>query len=117
MADPPKFFGGGCANMYYVYVLQSRENYKRYVGFTRRDVFTRLKEHNFASNQWTRTNRPFDLLFYEEYSNETFARKRERFLKSGRGREFLKKIFPRSSAGRASGCAEPEGRGKNFGRA
>ena len=90
--------------MCYVYVLQSKNNLKRYVGFTRRDVFVRLKEHNFASNQWTKANRPFVLLCYEEYSDENFAKKRERFLKSSNGREFLNNKFPRSSVGRASGC-------------
>jgi len=68
--------------MYYIYVLQSKKNNKRYVGFTARDVFIRLKEHNFASNQWTRENRPFELIFSEEYNDEAFARKRERFLKT-----------------------------------
>ena len=92
--------------MCYVYVLQSKKNFKRYIGFTKRDVFIRLKEHNFASNHWTKANRPFELLCYEEYNDKSFAKKREKFLKSGRGREFLNTKFPRSSVGRASGCAK-----------
>ena len=76
--------------MYYVYILKSRKNNKKYIGYTGRDIALRLKEHNAGCNEWTRLNRPFDLIYYEEYGDESFARKREKFLKSGHGRIFLK---------------------------
>ncbi len=80
--------------MYYVYVLQSKRNGKRYVGFTNKEPSKRLHEHNNGSNIFTRHNGPFELIYTEEHNDETFARKRERFLKSGNGREFLKRIAP-----------------------
>ena len=75
-----------------VYVLKSRRNGKRYVGCTSKRVEVRLKEHNSGSNQWTRQNGPFDLVYYEEFVCLKEARQRERFLKSGQGRKFLDKI-------------------------
>ena len=90
--------------MFRVYILQSKKNCKRYVGYTKKDVFTRLKEHNSGTNQWSRKNGPFDLLHYENFELKSLAVKREKFLKSGRGRQIIKNLFPCSSAGRASGC-------------
>ncbi len=53
----------------------------------------RLIEHNSGSNAFTRQNRPFVLIYTEEYSTKTEAIKREIFLKSGQGRKFLDKII------------------------
>ena len=75
--------------MYYVYVLKSLKNGKRYVGSTRLIPEERLKRHNWGSNKFTKANRPFVIIYREEFSNMTLARKRENFLKSGMGRRFL----------------------------
>lgn len=89
--------------MYYVYVLKSLKNKKRYVGYTSKNPQLRTKEHNAGLNQYTKGNRPFELMHSEEYDNEDFAIKRERFLKSGNGRRVLNRILdesrPRSSVG------------------
>lgn len=77
--------------MYFIYVLQSKKNGKKYVGFTGKTVEERLKEHNNGTNQFTRQNGPFELLFAESHADKTFAMKRERFLKSGHGRSYLKR--------------------------
>jgi putative endonuclease len=78
--------------MFYVYVLCSRKNKKRYIGFTSKDPNIRLEEHNRGTTAFTRSNRPFFLLYSELHDNESFARKRERYFKTGHGREYLKKI-------------------------
>ncbi len=75
--------------MYYIYVLRSLKNQKRYVGYTLKDVFQRLKEHNNHSSKWTKQNGPFRLIYFEEHNIKTEAIKRERFLKSGQGRKWL----------------------------
>ena len=49
----------------------------------------KLSEHNGGATRWTRQNRPFVLLYYEEYDDAKSARQRELFLKSGRGRQWL----------------------------
>ena len=77
--------------MYYVYVLKSLKNSKNYTGFTSKRPLERLGEHNKGVNAFTRYNGPFELIYSEEYNDKDFARKRERFLKTGHGRSFLKK--------------------------
>jgi putative endonuclease len=79
--------------MFTVYVLKSQRNGKRYVGYTSKSENVRLKEHNNGSNQFTRNNGPFALLHVERYDDKSEAIRRERFLKSGKGREFLDKIL------------------------
>jgi putative endonuclease len=75
--------------MYFVYVLRSLKNNKRYIGQTSKDVLKRLREHSRGCNKWTRENRPFRLIHEEEFSTRSEAIKRERFLKSGQGRKWL----------------------------
>ncbi len=80
--------------MFYVYVLKSLKNNKRYVGCTGKKPEMRLTEHNLGSNKWTRVNKPFRLIYREIYNNKTKALKREKFLKSGQGRKFLDHTIP-----------------------
>ena len=75
--------------IYFVYVLKSRKNGKRYYGFTRKDPTVRLLEHNLNKNDWTSKNGPFDLLYFEEFSSRKEALKREKYFKSAAGREWL----------------------------
>ena len=79
--------------MNYVYVLKSLKNNKRYVGHTVLLQEERLKQHNNGSNIWSKGNRPFELIYYEDYPEKAQAIKREMFLKSGSGRLFLDKIL------------------------
>lgn len=72
--------------MYFVYVLQSIKNRKKYVGFTEKDPKQRLIEHNNGSNSWTRDNGPFELMYYERFHCEKDAKSRELFYKTGIGR-------------------------------
>ena len=78
--------------MFTVYVLKSKKNGKRYVGYTSKEAEVRLHEHNTGSNKFTRQNKPFYLLYTEAYINKTEAIRREKFLKSGQGRKFLDQI-------------------------
>jgi len=78
--------------MFYVYVLKSEKNGKRYVGYTSQLPESRLKEHDHGSNDYTRRNKPFILIYSEKIENKTDAIKREKFLKSGQGRKFLDSI-------------------------
>jgi len=78
--------------MYYVYILQSQKNEKSYVGCTGKLPEIRLNEHNVGTNQWTKVNGPFKLIYYESYMCKTDALRREKFFKSGLGRK-LKEII------------------------
>ncbi len=75
--------------MYYVYALKSIKHNRIYIGFTI-NLKTRLKEHNSGKTKSTKFYRPWDLIYSEKLNSRDKARKREKILKSGSGREFLK---------------------------
>lgn len=83
---------------YYVYVLKSANNWRFYVGMTS-NIERRLKEHNAGYTKSTKAYRPWDLVFFETFSTRIEARQREKYLKSGIGKEYIKKEWSRSSAG------------------
>ena len=74
---------------YYVYVLKSLKDGKRYTGITN-DLERRMKDHNYGRNSSTKSRRPLVLEYSEIYRNKMEARQREKYLKSGIGRENLK---------------------------
>ncbi len=80
--------------MYTVYIIQSATTSKFYVGYTS-DIEKRLLGHNGAfgiSSMHTKRNSgPWKLAYREEYATKTEAIIREKFLKSGQGREWRKK--------------------------
>ena len=75
--------------MFNVYILRSRKNGKRYVGYTERNIEMRLAEHNRGQSHYTKRNGPFVLIYNEMYDTKQEALIREKFLKSGQGRKFL----------------------------
>jgi len=85
--------------MFYVYLLQSLKNRDLYVGYTK-NLEKRFIEHQKGKVLSTKGRRPLSLIYYEAYRSNKDARNREKFLKTGRGREFVKKniIYSRVSA-------------------
>ena len=75
--------------MYYAYVLRSKKDGDFYTGITK-DIERRLKEHNSGYQKSTKARRPFELILKEEFRTRIEARQREKHLKSGVGRNFLK---------------------------
>jgi len=78
--------------MYFVYVLHSVKLNKRYIGSTS-DLATRIHQHNSGKTRFTKGGIPWNIIYKEEYSTLGEARKRELFLKSGVGRQFLDKVL------------------------
>ena len=78
--------------LYYVYVIESKEGFK-YTGMTE-DLEERLEQHNDRTlSFWTKRGTNWKLIYKEEFDNKTEALKREKWLKTGVGREYLKKIL------------------------
>ena len=75
--------------MYSVYVIKSCKRSYIYVGMTN-CLSRRFKEHNVGKERTTRAYRPFDLIFSENYATRDEARLREKYLKSGCGKEYIK---------------------------
>lgn len=80
--------------MYYVYVLQSKKDKRWYTGFTA-DLRKRFKEHNTNKQGFTKNRGPFELIYYEACNNEQDAKSREKYLKSGMGKRYLKNRLKR----------------------
>ncbi|MBI2612195.1 GIY-YIG nuclease family protein [Candidatus Kaiserbacteria bacterium] len=74
----------------YVYVLQSKRDRKRYIGYTT-DLRSRYREHVDGAVPSTAPRRPLELIYYEACLARSDARRRERYLKSTNGRKFLSK--------------------------
>ena len=88
---PTSFFHLIFLIMYTVYVLYSRAFDTCYVGYTS-DLPSRLLSHNeLGTSNWTKRYRPWELIYKEEYSTKRAAVQREKELKSGVGREFIRK--------------------------
>ena len=75
--------------MFFVYVLRSQRDGTLYIGLTQ-DVARRLQQHNRGHERSTRAKRPFALLLSEGFETREAARAREKYHKSGFGREILK---------------------------
>ena len=79
--------------MKYVYLLQSIPHPdRRYVGLTS-DLKKRLAAHNAGQSSHTAKFRPWTLVGYLAFSDETKAEAFEKYLKSGSGRAFANKRF------------------------
>ena len=78
--------------MYYVYTLFSKRYHELYKGFTN-DLDKRWKEHKKGLVASTRDKRPLDLIFYEAYKNKEDALNREKYFKTGWGRNYLRNIL------------------------
>jgi len=78
-------------SMWVAYVMQSEVDLGFYIGMTS-DLERRLREHNAGSNHSTRPRRPFRVVYVEQCDSRSRAREREKYLKSGIGREFIKRV-------------------------
>jgi putative endonuclease len=73
----------------HVYVLYSESFRKIYIGYTS-NLEKRVQSHNsLATKGWTIKFRPWVLFRTEEFVDKKSALKRERELKSAKGREFI----------------------------
>ena len=78
--------------MYFVYAIKSIRYNRIYVGLTG-NLDTRLKQHNSGMTKSTKFFRPWTLFYSEQLESRADARKREKQLKSGYGKEFLRKLL------------------------
>ena len=74
-----------------VYVLRSEMNGDLYVGIAF-DEENRLKEHNAGKSRYTKGLRPWKIIYVESFPDWKSARDREKYLKSGVGKEYIKKL-------------------------
>jgi len=78
--------------MWYVYVLKSKLDHGLYIGCTN-DLRHRIKLHNDGKVTATKFRGPFVLTCYEAYPDRRDAFVREKWLKTGWGRNYIKKTL------------------------
>lgn len=85
--------------MFYTYILYSNKLKKFYIGYTD-NLRERIKQHNNEAVPFTSRGIPWQLAYYEAFTEKQDAMDEEKFLKTGIGRErrkfllnnFLKKL-------------------------
>jgi len=78
--------------VFIVYALKSVNRNYIHVGMTD-NLERRISQHNKGYNKTTKPYLPFDLILSEKYPSRIEARKRDVYLKSGIGREFLRQLL------------------------
>ena len=75
--------------MFYVYILLSEKDKQLYTGYTL-DLRSRMEKHNKGFVIATKHRRPLQLIYYESYFERLDAKRREIYLKGGKGKTELK---------------------------
>ena len=78
--------------MFFVYLLRSAKTGRFYTGHTA-NVAHRLGQHNEGITKSTRHERPWKLVHQEECATRAEAMRRERYWKTGTGREELRRLI------------------------
>lgn len=73
---------------YSVYVIKNLKN-GIYIGQTN-NLDDRIRRHNNNTEKYTKNKGPFELIYSEKFDTRAEAMKREKMLKSGKGREWIK---------------------------
>ena len=77
--------------MYYAYLIENQKDKSWYIGYTK-NLKQRIIEHQRGCGcRTTSIKKDWKLIYYEAYLNKKDALGRERFLKSGSGRMYLRK--------------------------
>ena len=77
---------------YSLYILKSKVSGRYYVGTTV-DRESRLARHNGGKSLSTRAERPWEIVYIEEYSTRGEAMKREKQIKSWKSRKAIEKLI------------------------
>ncbi len=72
----------------FVYILKSRKDGSYYVGTTN-NLEDRLNRHNQGRSKFTKTKRPWELVYFEEHPDRSSAMKKEYALKRHKSREHI----------------------------
>jgi len=76
---------------HFVYILQSLKDDSYYVGSTN-DLEDRFKRHNEGRVNYTKSKRPWKLVYYEEHPDRSSAVQRENEIKGRKRRAFIEEL-------------------------
>ena len=74
---------------WYIYVIRSKKDNNWYTGYTNK-LKQRMAKHNAGKVFSTKNRVPFELIYSEACLNKEDARVREKYLKSGMGKRYIK---------------------------
>ena len=80
--------------MFYAYVLQSAKDGKWYTGSTS-NLQKRFRNHNSNKVNYTKNRGPFKLIYYEVCLCQDDIWPREKYLKTGMGKRYIKNRLKR----------------------
>ena len=80
--------------MYFVYILKSLKDGTFYTGLTN-NIERRVREHDNGKykESYSINHKPFKLVYFEELPSRIEARKREKYWKSGTGRDVRDTLY------------------------
>ena len=81
--------------MHHIYVLENSLG-RWYIGQTN-NLGYRFARHNNGEVKSTKNGRPWKIIYTEKFATRAEAMRREEFLKSGKGRNFLKTILQKDT--------------------
>ena len=74
---------------FYTYVLQSMKDLNLYVGYTN-NLIKRIEDHNKGKVPSTKNRMPLKLIYWEGCLNQQDATGREKYLKTGWGKRYIR---------------------------
>ena len=78
--------------MFFAYILKSEKDDSYYIGSTE-NIEKRIEKHNKGYSLYTKSKRPWKLVYKEEYKTLSEAKKREYYLKSMKSRIVIQKLI------------------------
>jgi putative endonuclease len=83
---------GMALQKFFLYILQSQKDVRYYVGISK-DIKTRLDQHNRGVGKFTRSKRPWRLMYTEEYNTRPEAARREKQIKNQKSRSYIESLI------------------------
>ncbi|MBW1768053.1 MAG: GIY-YIG nuclease family protein [Deltaproteobacteria bacterium] len=77
---------------YSVYIIKSIKDGSYYIGSTQ-DLAERIQRHNQGRSKYTKTKRPWELVYREEFPDRSSAVKREIYLKRQKSKERIESLL------------------------
>jgi putative endonuclease len=78
--------------MFSMYILQSSISGRYYIGHTD-EITRRLTEHNSGMAKYTRREKPWKVMYVENYATRSAAMRRELEIKRKKSRKYIEKLI------------------------
>jgi putative endonuclease len=78
--------------MFTMYILQSIKSGRYYIGHTD-ELPRRLTEHNSGMTKYTQRDRPWKLMYIENYATRSAAMRRELEIKAKKSRKYIERVI------------------------